>query len=112
MFGGSPQTAGFLDIQWADIVFILVLRGSIRSVDPVIIRYKTNYIVQSSYNPVLSSPTTLSGWMWETYSGIILYLYKTRYYKVIIFRRFDTMNSSGLWNQTPQSCEVIVIAHE
>ena len=37
MFGGSPQTAGFLDIQWADIVFILVLRGSIRWVVIVII---------------------------------------------------------------------------
>ena len=30
VFGGSPETAGFLDIQWADIVFILVLRGAIR----------------------------------------------------------------------------------
>jgi len=30
MFGGSPETAGFLDIQWADIVFILVLRGTLR----------------------------------------------------------------------------------
>ena len=32
MFGGSPETAGFLDIQWADIVFILVLRGRLSSV--------------------------------------------------------------------------------
>ena len=30
MFGSSPETAGFLDIQWADIVFILVLRGHVR----------------------------------------------------------------------------------
>ena len=33
MFGGSPDSTGFLDIQWADIVYILVLRGSVRWVD-------------------------------------------------------------------------------
>ena len=32
MFGGSPDSTGFLDIQWADIVYILVLRGSVRLV--------------------------------------------------------------------------------
>ena len=26
--------------------------------------------------------------------------------------RFDTMNSSGLWNLSARACEVIVIAHE
>ena len=32
MFGGSPETSGFLDIQWADIVYIVVLKGTIRFV--------------------------------------------------------------------------------
>ena len=37
MFGGSPDSTGFLDIQWADIVYILVLRGSVRLVGNTVI---------------------------------------------------------------------------
>ena len=73
MFGGSPQTAGFLDIQWADIVFILVLRGSIRWVASRIIIYIYIMLIHLLCNPVVSSPTTLSGWMRETFSGITIH---------------------------------------
>ena len=37
MFGGSSDSTGFLDIQWADIVYILVLRGSVRLVHNTVI---------------------------------------------------------------------------
>ena len=26
--------------------------------------------------------------------------------------RFDTLNTSGIWNLSPNQCEIIVIAHE
>jgi len=72
MFGGSPETAGFLDIQWADIVFILVTRGSVSCV-------VGNNLVRMNEGDIL---------------------------------RFDTMNTSGIWNMSPKFCEIIVIAHE
>lgn len=72
MFGGSPDSTGFLDIQWADMVFILVLRGSVSCV-------------------VASNLVRMT-------EGDIL--------------RFDTLNTSGIWNLSPVPSEVIVVAHE
>ena len=64
MFGGSPETAGFLDIQWADIVFILVLRGTLRW--PA----ASQQLCWSYLPPALSLPTTWWGWPRATYSGL------------------------------------------
>lgn len=72
MFGGSPDSTGFLDIQWADIVYILVLRGSVSCV-------------------IASNLVRMT-------EGDIL--------------RFDTLNTSGIWNLSPRSSEIIVVAHE
>ena len=37
MFGGSPDSTVFLDIQWAELVYILVLGGSVRLVGNTVI---------------------------------------------------------------------------
>ena len=104
MFGGSPQTAGFLDIQWADIVFILVLRGSVRweSLSSIL-------LVRLKFLP---SSCLVANTLVRMEAGDILRFEILREFLNRFSPRFDTMNTSGLWNLSPQSSEVIVIAHE
>jgi len=72
MFGGSPDSTGFLDIQWATMVYVVVLHGSLSCV--------------------------LGASLVRMAPGDIL--------------RFDTLNTSGIWNLSPRPTEIIVIAHE
>ena len=129
MFGGSPDSTGFLDIAWANMVsraggggrganksalFMAGVRGGAPGRPLLHPRRHPRQDGPGGHPKAtphylhMHDPGSKPKLMEVSSSSFQFQLFAPIYVNF----RFDTLNTSGIWNLSPKPSEIIVIAHE